>query len=99
MQPDQQHLPPGIQVTRPLTEEAMEKEFSIKMPRKYILFIHNAFATQHNYSLPDAREILGMLDLFKDALTLTDKDYVPLPKTPEAPAPPVQVSADNGIKV
>lgn len=86
--------PNGQSHTRPLTEEAMKKEFTIKMKRDDILIIHNAFATQNNYTLQDAQRIQKLLDLFKDALVLVEKDFVPLPTPPAPPAP-----TSNGIKV
>lgn len=90
----------GPQFTRPLTKEALDKEFVIKLKREHILVINNMFATRADYNLGDAKKILELLEHFKDALVLTDKDFVPLPKPPESPAPPVQGAGPaNGIKV
>ncbi len=65
-----------------LTDEALNKEFTIKMKRKDILLLSN-ICKQQNYKLNDAAQVLDTLSLFNSALALTEKDFKPNPSTPQ----------------
>lgn len=72
-----------------LNEEALNKEFTVKMKRRDIVNILTVI-NKREYTLAEAEALINATAAFNDAMVLTDKDYI-------QPSPPPPVT--NGVKV
>lgn len=59
-----------------LNEEALNKEFTIKMKRRDIVNILTVLQQKQDYSLSTAEAIIAATSVFNDAMVLTDKDFI-----------------------